>query len=158
MTKLCRIYTVLWAFVFAFILPSSLDAQIKIIPKEKLDSIVNPTLAPISKLLSFDKIVLDAGTIAENGGLKTYYFDFSNISDEDVEIKRLVTNCSCVVAYALPQVVKAGHKSTIKVLYDPKGHPGKFVRTLRVYASRLNSEDKLALAAFLKLKVHVTEN
>ena len=142
------------------------EAQIRIIPREKIDSIANPKLDPIAALFDFEEQVIDAGRICEDDGPQTYRFEFRNISHSTLFITRLVTNCSCVVAMPEEKWIGPGKTSAIKVIYHPEGHPGVFHRTIRVYAQEMRPglksapnaqpQEKMQLAAFLKVKISVS--
>ena len=140
-------------------------AQIRIIPREKIDSIANPKLDPVAGLFKFEETVIDAGQISEDDGPQTYRYTFRNLSKNSLFITRMVTNCSCVVAMPESKWVGPGQTSAIKVVYHPEGHPGVFQRTIRVYAQEMRpglksreekAQEKLQLAAFLKLNVSVS--
>lgn len=154
------------AFFLGILFPVVSHAQIRIIPQEKIDSISNPKLDPISLSLAFEATEIDAGTIGEKNGAVTYLYPFRNISGQTIEIIRLVPNCACVNAFPTVRTVTPGQKGDIKVVYHPEGHPGRFLRTIRVYARQVSSssrksgtdEKAMQLAAFLKLKVKVKEN
>ena len=159
-------FTTALACILMLLSAFTAEAQIRIIPREKIDSISNPKLDPIAALLKFEETVIDAGQINEDDGPQNYRFEFKNLSHSTLFITRLVTNCSCVVAMPEEKWIGPGKTSAIKVIYHPQGHPGVFNRTIRVYAQEIRPElksgkggaaqEKLQLAAFLKLKISVS--
>ncbi len=136
------------------LLPCGTAAQIRIIPREKVDSISNPRLDPVAACLLFEQTVIDAGQICENDGPQHYLYKFRNVSRKTVDIRQLIPNCSCVTATPEPRRIGPGEKGFIRLIYRPEGHPGKFLRTVRVYAS---DGGRAGVAAFLKLEVKVRE-
>lgn len=148
---------VLWG-ICLILCPSEMSGQIRLVPKDRLDSIANPKLSSLSSGLIFGKTVMDAGRINEDGGEKVYYYSFRNETGKILEIKRMTTNCSCVSAVCTPMQVHPEASATVRVVYRPEGHPGKFERRVLLYADyKENGVMRLekAPAAILKLKVEV---
>ena len=126
------------------------DAQIRIIPKEKIDNVANPRHSKDSAALQFDTRHIVADPMTEDDPPMTFTFSFTNVGDGPVNIEKLVSTCSCVTASADLQTVSPGERARITLKYDPKGHPGKFERRVFVYTSSGNDP-----AAVLRLTVEV---
>jgi hypothetical protein len=126
------------------------DAQLRIIPKEKIDNVADPRHSKDSAALEFDTRYMVAQPMNEDDAPSTYVFHFKNVSDAPVIIDRLMTTCSCATAKADRNKVMPGEKAEIAVRYNPKGHPGKFERRVFVYTSAGNDP-----AAVLRLSVEV---
>lgn len=126
------------------------SAQLKMISKEKLKSVNYPDLSADSLSLAFVTKHIIAEPMNEDDAPKIYAFGFVNKGQCDLEIKRLVSTCSCLQACCLDRVVAPGQKSEIIMTYNPKGHPGKFERKVFVY-----TQDGNAPAAVLRLSVEV---
>lgn len=126
------------------------DAQLRIIPKEKIDNVTNPRLSADSAYMDFDTRHIVAEPMNEDDPPSTYVFSFTNVGDHTLKIERLISSCSCASAYADRTEVRPGEKAVISVRYDPEGHPGKFERRIFVYTSSGNDP-----AAVLKLTVEV---
>ena len=125
-------------------------AQMKILPREKIDNVANPRLSLDSAAFRFDTRHIVAEPINEDDAPSTYIFRFENVGQRTLNIDRLVTTCSCASASIDKKDVKPGERAEIAVRYNPKGHPGRFERRIFVYASGENDP-----AAVLKLTVNV---
>lgn len=112
---------------------SAASGQIRIIPRERIDSISSPRLSRDSAMLDFDTRHIVADTMAEDDAPRTFVFSFTNTGDHDVRIDRIVSTCSCMNASSDNLMVSPGEKAEISVRYDPKGHPGKFERRIFLY-------------------------
>lgn len=125
-------------------------AQIRIIPRDKIESVVNPSHSKDSAVLKFDTRHIMAEPMSEDDPQSAFVYPFTNIGREPVTIDRLVSSCSCVTAMADRQKVLPGESAKIVLKYNPKGHPGKFERRVFVYTSAGNDP-----AAILRLTVEV---
>lgn len=137
-------------FILTLGVSFDLNAQMKILPKERVDNVANPRLSPDSAALRFDTRHIVAHSMNEDDAPSTFVFRFVNVGDKTLNIDRLVTTCSCASASIDKREVKPGGQAEIAVRYNPKGHPGRFERRIFVYASGGN-----APAAVLKLTVDV---
>lgn len=126
------------------------DAQLRMIPKEKIDNVADPRLSPDSASVRFDTRHIVAQPMNEDDAPSTFVFRFENVGVSPLKIDRLVTTCSCASASIDKREVQPGEKASISVRYDPKGHPGRFERRVFVYTSGGNDP-----AAVLKLTVEV---
>lgn len=143
---------IIYAAVLVFV-SFSATAQIRIIPKERLDSIANPPLAAESAYMMFEELNIKAQPMLETDAPKTFEYRFENTGTQPVTISRLVSTCSCASASYNKKTVPPGHKGTIYLRYNPEGHPGRFVRRVFVYTG----ENKQP-SAVLRLSVVVNEN
>ena len=128
----------------------TVDAQLRMVSKEKLQEVANPALSADSASLSFAQKHIIAEPMNEDDAPKTFVYRFTNIGKETVAIKRLVSTCSCASAVCAVKEVAPGASAEISVIYNPKGHPGKFERKIFVYTQEGN-----APAAVLRLSVEV---
>ena len=126
------------------------DAQLRMVSKEKLQEVANPALSADSASLAFEQKHIIAEPMNEDDAPKTFVYRFTNISRETVAIKRFVSTCSCASAVCPVKEVAPGASAEISVIYNPKGHPGKFERKIFVY-----TQDGNAPAAVLRLSVEV---
>ncbi len=104
-----------------------------IVSRAKLDSIANPALAANAQSVRFDRTTHHYGTRSEDEESLVCSFDWVNQSDKPVVITHVKTSCSCVVADYARQPIPAKGRSTIRVVYHPKGHPGYINRRIMVY-------------------------
>lgn len=129
---------------------SGLYAQLKILPKEKIDNIANPRLSADSSAIRFEAEHIVAETMNEDDAPKDFVFRFTNVGDDVIHIDRLVSTCSCASASSDKTEVLPGEQAAITVRYTPKGHPGSFERRVFLYTGKGS-----APAAVLKLSVNV---
>ena len=126
-------------------------SQLRILPREKVESVANPRLSRDSAALSFDTRHIVAEPMNEDDAPRTFVYRFTNAGKEPLVIKRLVSSCSCAAAVAVKTEIGPGESSQIRVTYNPKGHPGRFERKIFVY-----TEGEDDPAAILRLSVDVS--
>lgn len=145
-----RLYMVILAAALYAVFSPDVMSQMKILSREKVESVTNPRLSADSSSFMFQTKHIVAEPMTEDDGPETFVFPFRNISKEMIHIDRLVTTCSCVSATVADDDVPSGASSEIRVRYNPEGHPGKFERRIFVYA-----DGKSDPAAVLRLTVDV---
>lgn len=131
---------------------AQLHAQIKIVPRDRLEAMANPRLSPDSAYLHFDTRHIYADPLKETDMPVKFVYRMSNTGAAPVQMKRLVSTCSCASAVCDRNVVAPGDTAKITVTYDPKGHPGRFERRIFVYTREGNTP-----SAVLKLIVRVDD-
>ena len=136
----------IWAMV-----ASAASAQMRIISRDKVDEVSNPTLSSDSASLVFDTTNITAEPMNEDDAPNNFVYTFKNTGKETIEILRLVSTCSCATATCSVKSVAPGASAKINVRYNPKGHPGRFERKVFVYTQDGNNP-----AAILKLSVDVS--
>ena len=128
------------------------DAQIRMIPMEKVEETANPRHSSDSADMLFETRTIVAEPMNEDDVPATFVYRFRNVGDAELKIERIVTSCSCVTAVCNTEVIKPGDMAEIRVVYDPKGHPGRFERRVYVY-----TQPGTAPSALLKLSVDVSQ-
>ena len=136
---------VIWAFAAL-----TASAQMRIIPREKVEAVSSPRLSADSASLAFQTKHIVAEPMTEDDAPETFIYRFENVGDKEVEIVRLVSTCSCASATCSVKSVAPGASAEISVKYYPKGHPGRFERKVFVYTQEGNDP-----AAVLRLSVDV---
>ena len=126
------------------------DAQIRILSREKLESVNTPLLSSDAQVLKFELAHITAEPMNEDDGVQTFVYPFENIGRDTIVIKRIVSTCSCAAALCEKKTLSPGEKSEIVVRYNPKGHPGRFERKVFVYTG-----DSQSPSAILRLSVDV---
>lgn len=126
------------------------SAQMKMVPREKLESVSNPVLSADSAAFLFETRHIKAEPMSEDDAPVLFRYRFRNVSRDVMKINRLVSTCMCASASCPVSSVSPGESSEIIVRYDPKGHPGRFERKIFVY-----SDDGDSPAAVLRLSVEV---
>ena len=95
-----RITRIISVAVLALGLIPEAGAQLKMVSRGKLEHVNSPKLHADSASLGFASRHIVAGRMTEDDAHKTYMFEFTNTGRETIEIKRLVSTCSCVQAEA----------------------------------------------------------
>ena len=126
-------------------------AQMRIIPRDKVEEVSNPPLSADTSAVLFDTRHIIAEPMNEDDAPKNFIYTFKNVGEEKIEIVRLVSTCSCATATCSVKSVAPGESAQINVRYNPKGHPGRFERKVFVYTQAGNNP-----AAVLKLSVDVS--
>ena len=103
-------------------------AQLRMVSKEKLEQVSDPRHSSDSAFLSFDTRHIVAEPMNEDDAPKTFVYRFTNVGSETMQIKRLVSSCSCAAAVCTVKEVAPGASAEISVRYNPAGHPGRFER------------------------------
>ena len=126
-------------------------AQLRMVSKEKLEQVSDPRHSADSAFLAFDTRHIVAEPMNEDDAPRTFVYRFTNVGSETMQIKRLVSSCSCAAAVCTVREVAPGASAEISVRYNPAGHPGKFERKVFVYTQDGNDP-----SAVLKLSVDVS--
>ena len=77
----------------------------------------------------------DFGTFKEEAGRQTYDFVVTNTGSTPLVIQNVVASCGCTTPEWTKQPIPAGGKGKVTAIYDPRNRPGKFSKTLSVYAN-----------------------
>ena len=151
----CRGTVVLMVMATLFAMESA-SAQIRIIPREKRDSVNNVSSLASSPLRIEGGSRLSFGTIAEDGGVWQKSVTLVNESDSPIVVRNVSSSCSCLQGELTERVVRAGARCTMTIKYNPKGHPGAVSQRLFVYTSL--DEQRPTLVITLEGKVAISAN
>lgn len=140
-------------FAWTVILASchGVSAQIKIVPKERLDSIACPPLSPDAAFLHLDRTTVLLGELSSDGPVSKVLLKISNSGDKDLKINRITTTCSCVSALSDRLVIKPGEIANLRVSFNPRGHIG-----FQKYRVHVYTDGNRNPSAILTLEAHVT--
>lgn len=111
-----------------------------------LDSMANPRLSETGLAMKFDNPVMEVGTIAEEAAPPQFEFSWTNAGDRPVTVLKVTTSCGCAVPEFDSRPVGPGEKSSLKITYYPKGHPGTFNRKIFVYTDLSGTTPAAALS------------
>ena len=120
----------------ATIVTTSATAQIRIIPREKRDSVANPQSLQSRDMLFTEGNSIDFGEIREDGGVQTKEVSWKNCGVQPITVTRITTSCGCVRCHYPHKVVENGHQSSIAITYAPEGHPGTMRHRIFIYTDR----------------------
>ena len=123
-------------------------AQIKILPKERIDSIANPPLAPNAGNVAFEREIISSEFASGDQEPRTFEYGFINKGKTPIVISRLVSTCSCAKAEYDKRVINPGGRGVIRLIYSPEGRIGTNVRRVFVYTG-----DNTQPSAVLRLEV-----
>lgn len=124
-----------------------LRAQIRIVPRAKLDSLAHPaTAAGGAEAMRFERTLIDAGHIGEDDLPPVYTFRWRNTGGKPLVVTRVQTTCGCAAASWDKKPVAPGGEGAVTVTYRPKGHPGVFDRRIFVY-TQLSDKEPTASSA-----------
>ncbi len=95
--------------------------------------------------IKFEETQHDFGTITE-GDTAVWEFSFKNTGDTLLIIDRVATPCSCTSADWPKNPIKPGESGKIKVLYNSKGRPGRFNKTIVIISNSKTNIDKVVIS------------
>lgn len=110
-------------------------AQIKIIPKAKLDSVANPRTVAGEWLEIVGGESLSFGTIDEDCGKWCGSVSLKNVGTKPLVITTLRSTCSCLQVVAPKGAIGVGKSVEVSLTYYPKGHPGSVEQRVYVYTN-----------------------
>lgn len=84
--------------------------------------------------LEFTKTVHDFGAVKSDKIVETE-FEFTNTGKQDLIIRKVKSNCSCIVTTPPKTAIKPGAKGKIKVSYNSAGREGSESKTVTVYSN-----------------------
>lgn len=87
----------------------------------------------------------DFGVIKEADGVQTGYARVVNLGSDETYIRELRPSCGCTGADFDKDVLAPGDTALISFSYDPKGRPGNFDKTVRVYFGQGDSRTVIHL-------------
>ncbi len=82
--------------------------------------------------LLFAEKIHDFGEITETGGNAQYDFTFTNNAGRPVRIINVQPSCGCTTPDWTKETIATGKTGFIKVIFDPRGKPGYFNKSLTV--------------------------
>jgi hypothetical protein len=85
--------------------------------------------------ISFGEIGHEFGNVAEQGGLATYTFTFTNTGTEPLLVSQATASCGCTTPQWTREAIAPGKSGTVTVSYDPSGRPGPFHKTITVLSN-----------------------
>lgn len=120
------------------------EAQIRLIPQTKIDSVRNVATADVGMRFVAGTTV-DFGEIAEDGGSWQGSVEWQNDSDKPLVITRITTSCGCLKAEAVQTSVAKGERGELRLTYYPQGHAGEVAQRIFIYTDRSAREPAAVL-------------
>ncbi|ALU74981.1 DUF1573 domain-containing protein [Tenacibaculum finnmarkense] len=108
------------------------------------------TLTVNAQEFKFETETIDYGKVAiASEGKRT--FEFTNVGDEPLIIKDVISSCGCTVPKKPEAPIMPGQKGQIEVSYDTK-KPGGFSKTLTVVSNAKNKRKRIKIKGFIAKK------
>ena len=103
-----------------------------------------PMVAQAQKAqIKFDQTLHNFEYVAEEGGVVSYEFAFTNTGDAVLLIYDVTTNCGCTVADYPREPIAPGMSGSVVITFDPKGNPGEFAKEIVVKTNAQRKKTKL---------------
>lgn len=96
-------------------------------------------------LVTCSKPMHDFGEIMESAGKVTHVFQIKNSGKSPIAIQDVATSCGCTATRWSKQPILPGKTGEISVTFDPKGRPGKFIKSVSVYCTGMKRGYKLSI-------------
>ncbi|MEC8738876.1 MAG: DUF1573 domain-containing protein [Bacteroidota bacterium] len=109
-------------------------------------AIIQDTKAP---KLVFEKTQHDFGSI-EEGTQATIQFKFINKGNADALLTSVKASCGCTTPKWTKEPIPPGGEGYITAIYNSRGRPGNFVKTITVKSNSQNGTDHLTIKGFVK--------
>ncbi|MDR2139875.1 MAG: DUF1573 domain-containing protein [Tannerella sp.] len=82
-----------------------------------------------------DSTSYDFGDINEADGPVSHIFTILNNGELPLVISRVQAACGCTTPEWTKEPIAPGKTGEVKVIYDPKGRPNKFNKTVSIYSN-----------------------
>lgn len=102
-----------------------------------------------SPKMEFEKTSHEFGTI-EEGTMASYEFEFKNTGDAALVLKNVKPSCGCTTPEWPKKPIMPGEKAHIKAIYNSKGRPGRFHKSISVTT---NIPDNPTIVLYIKGEV-----
>lgn len=88
--------------------------------------------------ISAQKTEHDFGKIKEVDGLVSYVFKIKNTGSKPLVLSRVVASCGCTTPEYSQEPIAPGAEGEIKIVFNPAGRLGQFVKTIAVYSNGMD--------------------
>lgn len=110
-------------------------AQIRLIPKSRLDSVANPRVVGEGKMAFKQGVTVDFGRLGEDAEPWQQVVEWQNRDTKPIVITHIKSSCSCLRSEVERRSVGAGKSDKFRITYYPKGHPGAVNQRLFIYTN-----------------------
>lgn len=115
------------------------------------------TLALISSIttygqktnITFNKTSHYFGNIPELEGEVKYTFVYTNNGSNPLTISEIRTGCKCTTCEWDEKSIAPGESGTITAIFDPEGLPGKFIKSIAIFANTTPSVSTLTIRGYV---------
>jgi hypothetical protein len=96
--------------------------------------------------IHFEKVMHDFGSFKEEDGSVSYSFEFENNGWAPLLILKVQSSCGCTTPEWTREPVLPGKKGMVTAIYDPRGRPGKFGKSITVFTNASNKISRLLIS------------
>lgn len=114
-------------------------------------------LAVSAQEFKFEKETIDYGKVAE-GTNSTKVFEFTNVGDAPLIIKRIQSTCGCAIPKKPEKPIMPNEKGSIEVSYDTK-RIGGFSKAITIFSNAKTERKMLKIKGYVikKDKISLTQ-
>lgn len=134
----------LMVMIVVAISTSPLCAQLRIIPREKVEEATSPTVVEGKKMLFENDGNISFGTIGEDDEPWKATLHWRSTEGKTLTITRVKSSCGCLKCEWDRRAAVNATEGTLEVEYHPKGHSGTVRQRLFVYTT-LSAEHPTAI-------------
>ena len=120
MKQLCKIAILTLALLGA----GRAHAQLQLINQSKIDSIRNPRTATQVPMYFEEGTTLNMGQMSEDDEPWSSEIRWRNRGTSPIVVTKVITTCGCLKVDFDPWPVLADSTASMRIAYNPKGHPG----------------------------------
>ena len=99
--------------------------------------------------LRFEPMIVDFGSIAEDGGSAVRSVNVTNVSNEAITISEMVSTCGCTTIDFRPCTLAPHESIDFAVRYDPMNRPGRIDRSIYIIVEGQDEEIRLRLTGYV---------
>ncbi len=110
-------------------------AQIKVVPREKIEQIANPQTVANSGMFFLEGRSVDLGAVEESAGVVEREIVWENRGDKPISITKLNSSCSCLSVVAVERVVAPKEQGVIRLRFNPQQRLGGVSYRVLIYSS-----------------------
>ena len=99
--------------------------------------------------LRFEPMIVDFGSIAEDGGSVVRSVNVTNVSNEAITISEMVSTCGCTTIDFRPCTLAPHESIDFAVRYDPMNRPGRIDRSIYIIVEGQDEEIRLRLTGYV---------
>lgn len=118
-------------------------AQIKVIPRDRIDSIAHPRTVANSGMMFLDGERIDLGDVEEADGVVERVVEWENRGTKPIVITRIKSSCSCLAVTTQRTTVNPSERGRLTLRFNPTERLGGVSYRVLIYSSL---SDKLPTA------------
>jgi len=102
--------------------------------------------------LTVEEISYNFGNINEADGPASHIFKVKNTGNGPLVITRVTASCGCAKPEWTKEPIAPGQTTDLKIIFDPKGRPGPFHKTVSIYSNGNKGSYSLSIKGNVKPK------